>query len=47
MPSRVRNLINFYEARELVGFDEFNNVATWLVRGLDRPAAQRGLMIPE
>ncbi|MGQ4582992.1 glutathione binding-like protein [Lysobacter sp. F60174L2] len=42
----VDNLINFYEARELVGFDGFANVAAWLQRGLARPAVQRGLAIP-
>lgn len=42
----VRNLIGFYEARELVGFDDFPNVAAWLERGLARPAVQRGLAIP-
>ena len=42
----VRNLITFYEARELVGFDGFANVAAWLERGLARPAVQRGLTIP-
>jgi GST-like protein len=42
----VRNLIGFYEARELVGFDRFANVQTWLDRGLARPAVQRGLQIP-
>lgn len=41
----VRNLIGFYEARELVGFDDFNNVAAWLERGLARPAVQRGLLV--
>ena len=30
----VRNLIGFYEARDLVGFDSFRNVAAWLERGL-------------
>jgi GST-like protein len=43
----VRNLIGFYEARDLVAFDEFKNVAAWLERGLARPAVQRGLSIPE
>ena len=43
----VRNLITFYEARELVGFDLFANVSAWLERGLARPAVQRGLEIPE
>jgi GST-like protein len=42
----VRNLITFYEARELVGFDDFGAVAAWLERGLARPAVQRGLTIP-
>ena len=43
----VRNLIGFYEARELVGFDQFGHVAAWLERGLARPAVQRGLQIPK
>lgn len=42
----VRNLITFYEARELVEFDRYANVAAWLERGLARPAVQRGLTIP-
>ncbi|HTT82880.1 MAG TPA: glutathione S-transferase N-terminal domain-containing protein [Rhizomicrobium sp.] len=42
----VRNLIGFYGARELVGFDELTNVPAWLERGLERPAVQRGLNIP-
>jgi len=43
----VRNLIGFYDARELVAFDEFKHVASWLERGLARPAVQRGLNIPK
>ena len=43
----VRNLIGFYGARELVGFDDFANVSGWLDRGLARPAVQRGLEIPK
>ena len=43
----VRNLIGFYAAGELVGFDEFRNVAGWLERGLARPAVQRGLEVPK
>jgi GST-like protein len=43
----VRNLIGFYGARELVAFDTFKNVATWLERGLARPAVKRGLEIPK
>ncbi|CAI1558313.1 glutathione S-transferase N-terminal domain-containing protein [Serratia proteamaculans] len=42
----VRNLIDFYEARELVEFDSFPRVGQWLERGLARPAVQRGLNIP-
>jgi GST-like protein len=42
----VNNLITFYEARELVGYDSFANVGPWLDRGLARPAVQRGLKIP-
>ena len=42
----VNNLITFYEAREITGFDEHANVAAWLQRGLARPAVQRGLHIP-
>ena len=43
----VRNLIGFYEARDLVGFDTLKNVPAWLDRGLARPAVQRGLEIPK
>ena len=42
----VRNLIGFYNAGDLVGFDTLNNVPAWLERGLARPAVQRGLQIP-
>ncbi len=42
----VNNLITFYEARELVGFDDRTHVAAWLQRGLARPAVQRGLRVP-
>ena len=43
----VRNLIGFYGARDLVAFDELNEVPGWLERGLARPAVQRGLEIPK
>lgn len=43
----VRNLVGFYEAGELVGFERFTSVARWLDRGLARPAVERGLVIPE
>lgn len=46
MLGMVRNLVNFYEAGDLVGYDQFKNVAAWLDRGLARPAVQRGLNIP-
>ena len=42
----VRNLIDFYEAGELVGYSDFRHVDAWLQRGLARPAVQRGLKIP-
>ena len=42
----VRNIIGFYEARDLVGFDTLKQVPAWLERGLARPAVQRGLTIP-
>jgi GSH-dependent disulfide-bond oxidoreductase len=42
----ANTLTTFYGARELVGFDDFANVARWLERGLARPAVQRGLTIP-
>jgi GST-like protein len=41
----VRNLIGFYEARELVGFDSLLHVPTWLDRCLARPAVKRGLEV--
>ena len=43
----VRNLVGFYEARDLVAFDDFTAVSAWLERGLARPAVQRGLNIPK
>jgi GST-like protein len=43
----VRNLITFYEARELVEYDSFTHVAPWLDRALARPAVKRGLEIPK
>ncbi len=42
----VRNLITFYEAGDLVGFDSYTSVKRWLEAGLARPAVQRGLTIP-
>ena len=42
----VRNLVNFYEARDLVGFADFPAVGRGLDAFLARPAVARGLMIP-
>ncbi|MBB6424866.1 glutathione S-transferase N-terminal domain-containing protein [Sphingopyxis sp. JAI128] len=41
----VRNLIGFYDAAEIVGFDRFGHVQAWLERGLARPGVQRGLEV--
>jgi GST-like protein len=41
----VRNLIGFYDAADIVGFDRFKHVQAWLDRGLARPAVQRGLEV--
>lgn len=42
----VNTLLTFYGASDLVGFDDFRNVAAWLERGMSRAAVQRGLKIP-
>ena len=42
----IDNLAGFYEAGELVGFDDFGNVKRVLATFLARPAVQRGLKIP-
>jgi len=42
----VRNLIGFYEARDLVGFDDFPEVQRVLDTFVARPAVKRGLQIP-
>lgn len=38
--------LDFYGARELVGWDEHPNIVAYLARFLERPAVQRGLNIP-
>ncbi|CAM2160401.1 glutathione S-transferase N-terminal domain-containing protein [Paraburkholderia tropica] len=43
----VRNLVGFYEAGDLVGFDSFSNVKRVLDAFVARPAVQRGLEIPK
>ena len=42
----INNLVTFYGAGELVGFDDFANVKRVLATFLERPAVQRGLKIP-
>jgi GST-like protein len=42
----INNLVGFYGAGELVGFDDFVNVKRVLAKFLERPAVQRGLKIP-
>lgn len=42
----VRNLTGFYEAGDLVGFSDFPEVQRVLEQFLQRPAVQRGLLIP-
>ena len=43
----VRNLVGYYDAGELVGFEDFKRTSAWLERGLARPAVKRGLEIPK
>ena len=43
----VRNLVGFYEAGELVGFDSFSNVKRVLAAFVARPAVVKGLGIPK
>lgn len=43
----VRNLVGFYGAGELVGFEEYTHVKRALDTFLERPAVQRGLLIPK
>jgi GSH-dependent disulfide-bond oxidoreductase len=42
----IRNLVGFYGAGDLVGFDSFKNVRRGLDAFVARPAVQRGLTIP-
>lgn len=41
----VRNLIGFYDAADIVGFERFGHVQRWLDAGLARPGVQRGLEV--
>ena len=42
----IRNLVGFYGAGELVGFDRFSHVKRALDAFVARPAVERGLNIP-
>ncbi len=42
----VRALVGFYGAGDLVDWHEFPRVQRWLDLGLERPAVQRGLVVP-
>ncbi|MBA2125457.1 glutathione S-transferase [Hyphomicrobium methylovorum] len=42
----VRGLVEFYNAREIVAYDDLVEVPRWLESCLARPAVQRGLNIP-
>jgi GST-like protein len=42
----INNLVTFYGAADLVGFDDFAEVKRVLAKFLERPAVQRGLKIP-
>lgn len=42
----VRNLVGFYGAGDLVGFADYPQVQRVLAAFLERPAVQRGLLIP-
>ena len=39
--------LDFYQARELLGWDALTNVPAYLERFLERPAVQRGLNSPK
>jgi GSH-dependent disulfide-bond oxidoreductase len=42
----VRNLIGFYEAGPITGYDKLKAVPAWLERCLARPAVAKGVTIP-
>jgi GST-like protein len=42
----VNNLVGFYGARDIVGFDDFRNIERVLQAFVQRPAVARGLLIP-
>lgn len=42
----VRTVVDFYEAGDLIGLEDFPNVTAYLERFLERPAVQAGLKQP-
>lgn len=42
----ARNINGFYEAAEVVGYQDFTNVVRWVDHCLARPASQRAVNIP-
>jgi GST-like protein len=42
----IRNLVSFYDTGDLVGINDFPHVNRALAAFLERPAVQRGLLIP-
>ena len=43
----LRGLNVHYKVTDLVGWEDLRHVPAWLERFLDRPAVQRGLLVPE
>lgn len=37
--------LDYYEAKEFVDYDSFDNVKAWMARFLDRPGVQRGMKV--
>ncbi|MNV71399.1 putative S-transferase [compost metagenome] len=42
----VRNLVGFYEAADIVGWQQYGQLRRVLEKWQERPAVQRGLEIP-
>ncbi len=42
----LKNIIGFYDAADLVGWDNLKNVPAYLERFLERPAVKVGLVTP-
>ncbi len=40
------NALDFYGAKDVVGWDEKKNLVTYLARFFDRPAVQTGILVP-